>query len=113
MRQVEIFPYLADQELIDNYLRIQHNLEFFKKSKARIIVRIRLYKDHLKFYKSLLNEPEKHSIFLVKKEIKELKEEIELNKDTLIEVEEMIDRLNNILKKTRFGLKIKLKNNEF
>ena len=104
MRQVEIFGYLVDQELIDNYTRIQYNLESFKESKARIIVRIRFYKDRLKFYKSLLNEPEKHPIFLVKKNIKELKEEIELNRDTLIEVEEMIDRLNNILKKTRFGL---------
>ena len=107
MRQVEIFPYLVDQELIDNYIRIQYNLEFFKESKARIIMRIRLYKDRLKFYKSLLNEPEKHPIFLVQKNIKGLEgleEEIELNRDTLIEVEEMIDRLNNILKKTRFGL---------
>mgnify|MGYP001387271268 CR=1 FL=1 len=104
MRQVEIFPYLADQELIDNYLRIQYNLEFFKKSKARIIVRIRLYKDRLKFYKSLLNEPQKYPILLVKKNIKELEEEVERNRDALIEVEEMIDRLNNILKKTRFGL---------
>ena len=102
MRQVEIFPYLVDQELIDNYTRIQYNLEFFKESKARIIMRIRLYKDRLKFYKSLLNEPEKHPIFLVQKNIKGLEEDIELNRDTLIEVEEMIDRMNNILKKTRF-----------
>jgi len=102
MRQVEIFPYLVDQELIDNYTRIQYNLEFFKESKARIIMRIRLYKDRLKFYKSLLNEPEKHPILLVKKNIKGLEEDIELNRDTLIEVEEMIDRMNNILKKTRF-----------
>ena len=104
MRQVEIFPYLVDQELIDNYTRIQYNLEYFKESKARIIVRIRLYKDHLKFYKSLLNEPEKHPISLVKKNIKELKDGVESNRDTLIEVEAMIDRMNNILKKTRFGL---------
>ena len=102
MRQVEIFPYLVDQELIDNYKRIQYNLEFFKESKARIIVRIRLYEDRLKFYKNLLNEPEKHPISLVKKNIKELKEEVERNRDTLIEVEAMIDRMNNILKKTRF-----------
>ena len=102
MRQVEIFPYLVDQGLIDNYKRIQYNLEFFKESKARIIVRIRLYKDRLKFYKSLLDEPEKHPISLVKKNIKELKEEVERNRDTLIEVEAMIDRMNNILKKTRF-----------
>ena len=102
MRQVEIFPYLVDQELIDNYTRIQYNLEFFKESKTRIIMRIRLYKDRLKFYKSLLNEPEKHPILLVKKNIKGLEEDIELNRDTLIEVEEMIDRMNNILKKTRF-----------
>ena len=102
MRQVEIFPYLVDQELIDNYTRIQYDLEFFKESKARIIVRIRLYKDHLKFYKSLLNEPEKHPISLVKKNIKELKDGVESNRDTLIEVEAMIDRMNNILKKTRF-----------
>ena len=102
MRQVEIFPYLVDQELIDNYTRIQYNLEFFKKSKARIIVRIRLYKDRLKFFKSLLNEPQKHPIFLVKKNIKGLKEEVKRNRDILIEVEEMIDRMNNILKKTHF-----------
>ena len=104
MRQVEIFPYLVDQEVIDNYKRIQYDLGFFKESKARIIVRIRFYKDRLKFYKSLLNEPEKHPIYLVKKNIKELKEGVEGNRDTLIEVEEMIDRMNNILKKTRFGL---------
>ena len=104
MRQVEIFPYLVDQEVIDNYKRIQYDLGFFKESKARIIVRIRFYKDRLKFYKSLLNEPEKHPISLVKKNIKELKEGVESNRDTLIEVEEMIDRMNNILKKTRFGL---------
>ena len=102
MRQVEIFPYLVDQELIDNYTRIQYNLEYIKESKVRIIARIRFYKDRLKFYKSLLNEPEKHPIFLVKKNIKGLEEEIELNRDTLIEVEEMIDRMNNTLKKTRF-----------
>ena len=76
MRQVEIFPYLVDQELIDNYTRIQYNLEFFKKSKARIIVRIRLYKDRLKFFKSLLNEPQKHPIFLVKKISKDLKKRL-------------------------------------
>ena len=78
MRQVEIFPYLVDQELIDNYTRIQYNLEYFKESKARIIVRIRLYKDRLKFYKSLLNEPEKHPILLVKKISKNLKKRLSL-----------------------------------
>ena len=102
MRQVEIFPYLVDQEQIDNYRRIQYDLDFLQKSKARFTVRVRFYKERLKLFKGLLNKPENHPITLVKRNIKELKEAIKSNKDTLIEIEEMIDKINNILKKTRF-----------
>ena len=102
MRQTEIFYYLVDQEMIDSYQWYQYALKEFKENKKISLEQIRSFKSHQNFFKSLLNEPEKHAISLVKRCIKNLKESIESSKDTLIIIEKNIAKIENILKNVSF-----------
>jgi hypothetical protein len=98
MRQTELFPYLIDQEALDNYKWYQDTLEQFKVNKKVCLDTKASFKKHHKFFNSLLGD-DKHCQFLVKKNIKEIEDSMKRNKNTLIKIESNILFINKLLRK--------------
>ena len=98
MKQIELFPYLIDQESIENYKWYQDTLEQFKVNKKVCLDTKASFKKHHKFFNSLLGD-DKHCQFLVKKHIKEIEDSLDRNKNTLMQIESNILFLNKLLRK--------------
>ncbi len=98
MRQTELFPYLIDQEALDNYKWYQDTLEQFKVNKKVCLDTKASFKKHHKFFNSLLGD-DKYCQFLVKKNIKEIEDSMKRNKNTLIKIESNILFINKLLRK--------------